>query len=460
MCQNLTRLKKLGVFLTAALILSCVAFYNGYPLVYPDTGGYIGLQDNLIRSFFYNLFIFPSLWFKSLWPVVFLQSLIIAHLLQLVLRVVFKTTSLFFYLLMITLLCALTNLPWFTGFIMPDIFTGTMILSLYLLIFCTDHLSLGEKIYLFLLTVLSATVHLTHIPLAVGVIAISWCFRMFIKNKEFLPMPRILISCCAISLAFILIIANNYRLYGAFTMSRGGYAFLLSMLICDGPAVNYLKESCPSKRYKLCDYIDELPSQPDQFLWSVESPFRKVGWISGYRIEGTEIIKETIIRFPFLIIKNSLLNTIRQLPMINNWYGICSYIKFPYPTEIIREYYPSDFHAYATSRQSLNSLSLNFFNHLHRTVIFFSLLLAPLMFIIFLKYRQYLPSLLLISIACAYVISSFITGTLNPHNRYGSRIIWLLPFFSMASLMHVIDNWKEYLRTRIDNSVHASGIRK
>jgi glycerol uptake facilitator-like aquaporin len=87
------------------------------------------------------------------------------------------------------------------------------------------------------------------------------------------------------------------------------------------------------------------------------------------------------------------------------------------------------------------------FNRLHRMIICFSLLIAVAIFFIYLKHKQYLPLLLLISIVCAYVLSSFITGALsNPNNRYGSRIIWLLPFFSFASLIHFINFWTEYFR--------------
>lgn len=453
MCQNLTRLKKLGVFLTAALILSCVAFYNGYPLVYPDTSGYMGLQDNLLRSFFYNLFIFPSSWLQSLWPVVFLQSLIVAHLLYLVLRVVFRVTSHIAYLVLIVLMCLLTNLPWFTGFIMPDIFTGVMILSLYLLFFCRGNLGLWERRYLFLLTILSATVHLTHVPLAVGMIVVTWFFKVTIKNNSRLPTPHLLSASVAIFLAFILIIANNYRTHGVFTISHGGYAFLLARLVADGPAIKYLEESCPQRKYKLCAYLDQLPTEPVEFLWSAESPFRKVGGVDGYRREGTEIVKQTLFHYPFLIIKNSLINTLLQLPMINNWYGICSYIHFPYPTEKIRNYYSGDFHAYANSRQSLNLLSLHYFNRLHRMVICLSLLISVIMFVLFFfKLKQKYPAYLFIIIVCAYVISSFITASFNePHNRYGSRIIWLLPFFSIASLMHFLNNWKEYFQILIES---------
>jgi len=440
-------LKILTTLVFASLFLSGAAFYNGYPLVYPDTGGYIGLQNLSFRSFFYNLFIYPSLWFHSLWLIVFVQSLIVAHLLRLTLRVVFRVTSIIAYLAMIVLLCLLTKLPWFTGFIMQDIFSGVLILSLYLLMFCRGTLAFWERSYLFLLTVLCVTVHLSHIPLAAGMIGATWLFRVLIKKNGRLPVPHLPGASFAILLAFMLIIANNYRTYSAFTFSHGGYAFLLARFVADGEAIKYLKESCPERKYKLCAYIGQLPADSDKFLWSEESPFRKVGWINGYRQEGKEIVKNTILNYPFSVIKNSFKNSILQLPMINNSYGICSYIDKPYPTNEIRKYYPCEFHAYATSRQSLNQLSLNTFNRLHRMIICFSLLITVAIFFIYLKHKQYLPLLLLISVVCAYLLSSFITGALsNPDNRYGSRIIWLLPFFSFASLIHFIHFWKEYFR--------------
>jgi hypothetical protein len=461
------KLKVLSTIIAASFLLSGIAFYNGYPLVYSDTSGYLGLKNNLLfRSFFYTLLIFPSSWFRSLWPVVFLQSLIVAHLLHLILRVVFSVTSLIAYMFMIALLCLLTNLPWFTGFIMPDIFTGIMILSLYLLLFCRDNLGLWERRYLFLLTVISATVHLTHIPLALGMIVIVWFFRVIIKNKNRFQVPHLLIASLAILLAFILIVANNYRTQGVFTLSPGGYAFLLARFVADGPAVKYLKDSCPEKKYKLCDYIEQLPCTSDElfwpeesptinsdkFLWSIDSPFRKVGWINGYHEEGNEIVKQTINRYPFLIIKYSLRNIFLQLPMINNCYGICSYIKLPHLTEKIREYYPNDFHAYEYSRQSRDKLHLYAFNRLHHGVIYFSLVIVFAAIFIFIRFKKFQPIFLLIFIVSAYIISSFITGTINgPHNRYGSRIIWLFPFFSMASLMHIINHWKKYMWLKSHN---------
>jgi hypothetical protein len=78
-------------------------------------------------------------------------------------------------------------------------------------------------------------------------------------------------------------------------------------------------------------------------------------------------------------------------------------------------------------------------------VYLFSLLIAIAALFIFLKRRMYLPALLLIFITCAYVIHAFVNGAISvPNDRHGSRIIWLLTFFSIASLMHLIKYWKNY----------------
>ena len=95
-----------------------------------------------------------------------------------------------------------------------------------------------------------------------------------------------------------MLLANNYRTYGILTISPGGYAFPLARLLADGPAVKYLRVHCPEENYTLCAYLDQLPLDSNTFLWSADSPFRKVGWIYGYRHEGQKIVIETVLHYP------------------------------------------------------------------------------------------------------------------------------------------------------------------
>jgi hypothetical protein len=369
------------LLLIASLLLSGMAFYNGYPLVFFDTGGYIGWKNLSYRSVFYNYFISPSLWFHSLWPVVFIQSLIVAHLLRLVLRVVFGIMSWPLFLLLTVLLCLLTSLPSFTGFIMPDIFTGVLILSLYLLIFCREHLGSWEKIYLFILTFLAAVVHLTHIPLAIGVLFLAWIFRLFVKKSR-LPIPKLAGVSLTVLLALLIMMSNNYRTQGLFTLSPGGYAFMLARLLEDGPAMQYLQEHCPERNYALCAYLDMMPPYNSElFLWNRKSPFHRVGHFDGYRLEGREIVRETILHYPFQVMKLGFRNTFQQLFMIKNG-GWRPDFSSPHPTRALQKYFPGEFRSYASSRQSRKLLPLETLDYLYTVVCLLSLLIAMAAFFI------------------------------------------------------------------------------
>jgi 4-hydroxybenzoate polyprenyltransferase len=71
--------------------------------------------------------------------------------------------------------------------------------------------------------------------------------------------------------------------------------------------------------------------------------------------------------------------------------------------------------------------------------------LAVALLFFYLKRRRFLPLLFLISLACAYGLSAFITAAFAvPHNRFGSRLIWLLPFFCLAAVLNVIKHLKNY----------------
>src|SRR5262249_14990975 len=112
----------------SSAMLSWVAFFNGAPLGFPDTISYVTTSYLVeiagMSSAFYGIFIRPLHQRITLWPVVLAQGALMAHLLYLVVRCVTgryagKTET----LLMVAALCLLSGLPWFTGQIMPDVFS-------------------------------------------------------------------------------------------------------------------------------------------------------------------------------------------------------------------------------------------------------------------------------------------------------------------------------------------------
>src|SRR5215212_6613149 len=122
--MRVVRIYILGIFGTIAL--SWVAIFNGAPLVFSDSLMYAtAALEGTIPSYFsviYSWLIFPFHLGKNLWPVVFVQSVVLTHLLYVTARCVLREDlALKYTLSLIMSLAILTNLPWLTGQILPDV---------------------------------------------------------------------------------------------------------------------------------------------------------------------------------------------------------------------------------------------------------------------------------------------------------------------------------------------------
>ena len=122
-------------------------------------------------SVYYSIFIFPLHQGLTFWPVVFVQGAILSHLVYLVTRCVFdERVSKLATLLIVAALCLFSSLPWISGQVMPDVFSSVLVLGIFLLAFCTDRLSRGELVYVAALTTAAITTHLSHVPVAFGLL--------------------------------------------------------------------------------------------------------------------------------------------------------------------------------------------------------------------------------------------------------------------------------------------------
>src|SRR5580700_9275461 len=98
------RLRDALTMLVGMLMLSGVALYNRYPLVFSDTGGYLFCRNGGIRSIFYSFFVAPAHLTHTLWTVVFAQSLLVVWMLRVVAREVFAIRSRLEFIALIAIL--------------------------------------------------------------------------------------------------------------------------------------------------------------------------------------------------------------------------------------------------------------------------------------------------------------------------------------------------------------------
>jgi hypothetical protein len=127
-------------------LLLAPALWNGFPLLQYDTGGYLArwFEGYLVpsRSTVYGLFAVAG-WPLDFWPEVLVQAAVAVWIISLMLRVYGLRDRPLALLGTVTALAATTSLPWLAGILLTDIFAGTAVLALHLLLFAPA--SLGRR---------------------------------------------------------------------------------------------------------------------------------------------------------------------------------------------------------------------------------------------------------------------------------------------------------------------------
>jgi hypothetical protein len=144
MWWNRSNMRRQISFASAVGLLLWVALYNGYPLVWWDSGTYVRssflLEVPLSRPVFYGLFLLLAHWRLTLWGVVLAQSAVVVYLLRTTIENVGPArnagTRRDLELVGVTAWRAIgTSLPWLTGWGMSDVFAGICVRSLFCMLF-------------------------------------------------------------------------------------------------------------------------------------------------------------------------------------------------------------------------------------------------------------------------------------------------------------------------------------
>ena len=159
----------------AAVLLLWPALWNGYPIVFADTGTYLSQAIHLYagwdRPIFYSLFMLPLHATVTVWPVVVAQALLTAGVLWLVCRVLAPGLSGFAFVGGVAALSGCTWLPWLVCELMPDLFTPLLVLLVGLLAGMPTLLSRREQVVLVGLAAFMIASQQSSVPLACVLLA-------------------------------------------------------------------------------------------------------------------------------------------------------------------------------------------------------------------------------------------------------------------------------------------------
>ncbi len=444
-----------GLCLTTSLaVFLAPALWNGFAIVFFDSGGYVGrvLEMNLGfgRSFFYGLFLWAaSLGWWSFFGPVAVQSLLTVWLIHLMLRCHDLPAGPLATTLICTGLGVFTSVSWYTSQLMPDLLLPLMVLGLWLFGFCWEKLGRGERTGLALVILLGLMSHMTSMALAIGLagtLTVAWfCKKIWLwRRLPLTPLPPAAIVIASL----VLMPLFHFFLFDKAGYTPGGPAFIFGRLVQDNIAQRWLAEHCPVQGIKLCDLQERLPNTGDDFLWNGSSPFLDIGgWNGEADSELNFLVKECIKSYPGATLWTAMVATAEQMVMVATGDGLDKFHGAARGT-FSNSITPDVSLAFNAARQQQEQITQPLFdamNRVHIPIALFSTfgLLVCVGWGLYARRQGF--ACLAGFIFVALIGNAFICGALSgPHDRYQSRIVWLAP---LVVVMAIIEWWRIWDQT-------------
>jgi hypothetical protein len=452
-----------AVLVLAALLLLPVA-YNGFPLLFSDSGEYyersVTLQVPDYRTIIY------SLWLTAAWPDphlltdvvgrlartrqwepkprsllagVVAQALLLAALLWQVAHTLLPAASWRNLVGGALLLVVCTAAPWVTSQVMPDVFAPITVLALYLAVTQWTRMTRTGRLVVTFAMIVGVGAHVTHVMIAA---ALLMAFTVVAARRHgFVRVRDIGRGAGAVAVGVSLLLGINYLDTGVLFLSRNGHVFLLGHLVEAGLAQRLLRDECPNARYALCDFQEALVPDVNWFLWNPNSPFYRLGmweW-EGSKAEASRILIGTLRAYPGAHLVAAVRYTARQLVAIWTLDGLESYIGKPYVDDTLRVQRPDLYPRFRAARQQRGTLHADALATMHQ-VVASGAALASLWLLgaawrrrssVALDARFGFHIMVWVALVCNAALCGNLSGVFD---RYQARLVWLLPLAVVVSV--------------------------
>lgn len=472
------------VFLAVVVctILLCLpGIWNRSPFVYFDTGSYLshgekavqlvqaklgsvgttetgsfsdeaapqlgGSDGSIIagRSIYYSLFAWTSLTVFGLGGIVVIQALVLSVLIVMCLRTVWPprrppSQFLFAAALLATALSLLTSAGLFTALIMPDAWTGMLIIAFALLLVGGDNLSFGSRLMLGAVMGLAALFHTSHILLLGAMIGVFVLAMLHPGWRRASPPSRLLLP----ALALVCGIAGHVAFSAATTSITGqkplSMPFVTAHLLDLGPGTRFAQASCPDSGFAICPYVDRLPLYWISFLFETDP---ETGVFAAVPPDVQRAISQEQAKFALATLAFEPLATTAGLlgdGIAQLWHLSVDDVPLTRADEafLTQFFTPQMVQAVRTSSiYDRPDIARAFTMLIQVGTGLSALALLALAVTGRLSHRGPLAMLLLVCVA-GLVLNALVCGVFaSPYGRFQARVSWLLPFMLLMTLLVV-----------------------
>lgn len=445
----------------SALILLIPSIINGFFFVFYDSAYYVGSADSLLstvnnyivsvkqfglihgidriesgsmpniyatphRPFTYGIFLKGTRLIWNWLPIV-LQSFFISYLIWLFAKYLAPAASPWAAILAVSVCTIASPLPYFVGYVMPDVFSGVVPLAVFLIIFLFPKMRCFQIALLVLILVFSISVHGTHWVLAAAIVPIaamlSGVFRVPVSRYGLI---LVIASICG-SVGFIHLTHSWLgSLKGSPLVS---FPYLTARGLEDGPVRMFVESGCDGYQFTICN-VGHIPAQNSQkFLWHPETGiYAKYGTntVAQLGAEDLAVFVAAVRHYPFTQIKASMLNIWIQLKK----FGLYDFSPDPpdvlFRTHVIKLLSPREIIEFDNSLAGRREFPFEEISIISNAVVLLSAFI--LICLAALRGQDSSKRLLIVFVFATVLLNAAICGALsNPQDRYQARIIWLLP---------------------------------
>lgn len=454
-------LQCLASFVLCVVFLSLTAAWNRFPFVFSDSGTYIDVAITHFwpgdRSALYSLFIYPLHLKLTLWPVVLVQAAMTWYLV----RVFFRTFARAFreeqVVLSVLVLGLCSSAPWFVGQIMPDVFAALLILAIATAVIGQDRLARFDRVAIPLLIAFFITTHLSYLIIASGTLALCLLIRL-LSGRPTPPLARVFTKVnismvAAIALGVLTMLSFNIITKRGATLASTGNVMLLGKLIDQGIALDYMTEACPSRAWPICATLPELKqikaravaqgkpigAVSDTFLWG--GPLVQLGGMTVVSKYASEITNGAMRAYPSQFLQEALRGFLAQTVTFQVGDDMIRYNPDTSIHQIIERHFDADtYAAFQSSRQYQQQLHVDRFRIADNVLLGLSALVVAGYLLLHWRSNVPLAQFTLVVLG-GMVLNTMVTGALSAvHDRYGSRVSWLVPLIALFIISEYIRN--------------------
>lgn len=308
---------------------------------------------------------------------------------------------------------AVTPLPWFVSYLMPDILAAVPIVCGLIIVRGLEGVGRWVLLLLFAVTTFAAMSHYGHLPLA---LAVGLAALAVLLAQSRLTLAAVVLALAPTAVAGVVNMAGSQVAFEEVSVAPKRLPLLLARSILDGPARWHLEAHCPEQGYAMCEIFDTIAdNNPRSLLWSIMSSTPEQ--LERIRQEETLILRRAFMEYPLQQTWSLARNSLKQFWTIGTLDITWGRMSRDSSGEFVRQ---------DAGRKGLEFVAAT---HVAST-------LAAIWLIAFWAWRDGLRvgererEMLFVGVVGFAVNAAIFGGLSAPADRYQSRVIWILPLLA------------------------------